>query len=111
MYILSLIFLSALFPDTLAHTDAINHAHHNVHLNGSNLSMLWLLPFMGILLSIALCPLIAPHYWHSNYGKISLFWAAIFFIAFTFNFGFDGSPQSENHFHKIKSRVRNKCRI
>ena len=87
MYILSLIFLSTLFPDALTHTDAINHAHHNVHIDGSSLSMLWLLPFMGILFSIALCPLIMPHYWHNNYGKISLFWAGLFFVLFVFNFG------------------------
>ena len=32
---------------------------------------------------------IIPEYWHHNYGKISLFWAILFFVLFIFNFGFD----------------------
>lgn len=46
-------------------------------LNGAELSVLWAIPFAGILLSIALFPLFAPHIWHRHYGKIALFWAAL----------------------------------
>lgn len=36
---------------------------------------LWsLIPFGGLLLSIALCPLISQHLWERHYGKVSLFW-------------------------------------
>jgi Na+/H+ antiporter NhaD/arsenite permease-like protein len=56
--------------------------HHAPHLDGTNLSLLWVIPFMGILLSIALFPLIAEHFWHHNYGKISLFWGVLFGVAF-----------------------------
>lgn len=58
--------------------------HHGApHLDASALSLLWLIPFIGILLSIAVFPLVAPHFWHHNYGKVSLFWGVLFFIAFT----------------------------
>ena len=38
-------------------------------LNGAELSIGWVLPFAGILLCIAICPLAVPHFWHGNYGK------------------------------------------
>jgi Na+/H+ antiporter NhaD/arsenite permease-like protein len=41
-------------------------------------------PFVGILLSIALFPLLAPHFWHHHFGKISAAWALIFAIPFLF---------------------------
>jgi len=52
------------------------------HLDGSALSIFWALPFAGILLSIAIMPLVAPRFWHRNYGKISFFWATAFIIPF-----------------------------
>lgn len=44
-------------------------------LNGAELSIGWVLPFAGILLYIAICPLAMPHFWHGNYGKVVVFWA------------------------------------
>ena len=44
-------------------------------LNGSDLGLYWAIPFAGILLSIALFPLLAPHFWHHHFGKVALFWA------------------------------------
>ena len=44
-------------------------------LNGAELSIGWVLPFAGILLCIAICPLAVPHFWHGNYGKVAVFWA------------------------------------
>ena len=41
---------------------------------GEILSLWSTLPFMGMLLSIALFPLLAPHFWHDHFGKISVFW-------------------------------------
>jgi hypothetical protein len=43
-------------------------------IDGASLSLLWVLPFAGILLSIALLPLLAGSFWHHHYGKVSLFW-------------------------------------
>ncbi|MCX5801877.1 MAG: sodium:proton antiporter [Candidatus Eisenbacteria bacterium] len=40
------------------------------------------LPFLGILLSIALFPLLAPVFWRRHYVKVSFFWAAVFALPF-----------------------------
>lgn len=52
------------------------------HVDGAALTILWTIPFAGILLSIAAMPLIAPHFWHNNFGKVSFFWALTFVIPF-----------------------------
>lgn len=39
-----------------------------------------IIPFAGILLSIALCPLLTPKFWHHHYGKVSAFWAIAFAV-------------------------------
>lgn len=44
-------------------------------LDGTSLGLTWAVPFAGILLSIALFPLFAPHIWHHHFGKIAVFWA------------------------------------
>ena len=50
---------------------------------------LWsVVPFVGMLLSIAVCPLINAHWWEENMGKISLFWAALFTIPSGILWGF-----------------------
>ena len=58
------------------------------HLNGESLSILWVIPFLGILLSIAVMPLIAPHFWHQNFGKISFFWVLLLIIPLFITQGF-----------------------
>jgi Na+/H+ antiporter NhaD/arsenite permease-like protein len=40
------------------------------------------LPFIGILLSIAIFPLAAPTFWHHHFGKVSLAWSLIIAIPF-----------------------------
>jgi len=58
--------------------------HHGApHFDGKNSSLFWAIPFLAILLSIALFPLLAPHFWHHNYGKISLVIGLTFFVPFT----------------------------
>ena len=57
-------------------------------VDGSHLNLLYIIPFVGILLSIAVIPLIAANFWHHNFGKISLFWALLFILPFTFNYSF-----------------------
>jgi len=57
------------------------------HIIGSELSILWVIPFVGILLSIAIFPLITPHFWHRHFGKISFFWAAVLIIPFIIKHG------------------------
>ena len=46
-------------------------------LDGRTLGLAWALPFVGILLSIALLPLFASHFWEHHLGKIAAFWAAL----------------------------------
>ena len=58
------------------------------HLNVADLSIFWVFPFAGILLSIAVFPLVAPDFWHHNFGKISAFWAILFIIPFLLKVGF-----------------------
>jgi len=52
-------------------------------LDGARLSLLWGAPFAGILLSIALMPLFAAHFWHHHFGKVALGWALAFLVPFT----------------------------
>lgn len=51
-------------------------------IDGRHLSLLWILPFVGILLSIAIMPLAAPHFWHHHFGKVSAAWALMVVIPF-----------------------------
>ena len=61
----------------------------DLHFNEDSFSIRWLIPFLGILLSIAIVPLINPSFWHHHYGKISAFWGILFFLCFAISF----SPQ------------------
>ncbi|PRX30314.1 UIT6 family transporter [Paraburkholderia sp. BL18I3N2] len=56
-------------------------------LDGATLSALWGLPFAGVLLSIALFPLIAPAFWHHHFGKIAAAWALVFLVPFALDYG------------------------
>jgi Na+/H+ antiporter NhaD/arsenite permease-like protein len=49
-------------------------------LDGRALGLAWALPFCGMLLSIALFPLLAPHAWEHHQGKIAAFWAALVLV-------------------------------
>ena len=51
-------------------------------LDGAALSMLWGLPFAGMLLSIALLPLLMPKIWHHHFGKITAGWMALLLAPF-----------------------------
>ncbi len=63
--------------------------HGAPHLDGAALNLLWGIPFVGILLSIALFPLLAPTFWHHHFGKISAAWGAAFLLPFAVGFGLD----------------------
>ena len=55
--------------------------------DGAQLSVLWGVPFAGILLSIALMPLLVPHFWHHHYGKVAAAWGLAFLVPFALVFG------------------------
>ncbi len=74
--------------DTHAET-AVDDGHGDGHGGGGGhaspvgLLPLWTaIPFVGILLSIALGPLVAPHFWHQHFPKVSAFWALLFAVPF-----------------------------
>ena len=46
-------------------------------LAGADMSLLWALPFAGLLISIATGPVLYPHLWEHHYGKFSLGWCAL----------------------------------
>jgi len=46
-------------------------------LDGTTLTLPWLLPFVGLLLMIAVGPLLFPTLWHAHYGKIGAGWSAL----------------------------------
>jgi Na+/H+ antiporter NhaD/arsenite permease-like protein len=49
-------------------------------IDGAKLSVWWVIPFAGLLLSIAIFPLAAPTVWHHHQGKIAAAWALAFLI-------------------------------
>ena len=66
-------------------------------VDGARLNVLWAIPFAGILLSIALMPLIAPGFWHHHFGKISAAWTLAFFLPFAAVFGLGTAGASLVH--------------
>jgi Na+/H+ antiporter NhaD/arsenite permease-like protein len=56
-------------------------AHAAEGLDGTTMSFLWAIPFIGILLSIATGPLFYPHLWEHHYGKFALFWSLCVIVA------------------------------
>ncbi|HEX4408908.1 MAG TPA: sodium:proton antiporter [Xanthobacteraceae bacterium] len=46
-------------------------------LDGASLSWPWALPFVGILLTIAVGPLAFRNFWHQHYGKLAFVWATL----------------------------------
>ncbi len=75
--LLAVVALPVVFPGVASAAD----------LDGSTLSPLWGVPFAGLLLSIALLPLLAPSFWHHHYGKVSAAWALGFLLPFAAIFG------------------------
>lgn len=56
-------------------------------LDAAALSASWTVPFAGMLLSIAIFPIVAPAFWHHHFGKIAAAWAALFIVPFGATFG------------------------
>lgn len=56
---------------------------HDLSLQlGAQLEVYWVIPFAGMLLSIAVCPLTMPRFWHHHFGKVAVFWAFAFLVPF-----------------------------
>ncbi len=74
-----LICLTMLVPETAAAADSGPEI-------GKFLPLWSVLPFVGMLLSIALCPILTPRFWHHHYGKVAAFWALCFAVPFYYYF-------------------------
>ena len=57
-------------------------------LPGEAMSLLWAVPFAGILVCLATGPLLYPRFWERHYGKIALAWALLVVIPLAAAFGF-----------------------
>lgn len=58
-----------------------------VHDLGSVLPAWSVIPFAGMLLSIALLPLLTPDFWHHHYAKITAGWSLLLLVPFTHSYG------------------------
>lgn len=58
-------------------------------MTGFETNILWCLPFVGLLLSIATVPAINGKFWHHNFQWFSLFWGAAFLLPALVAFGLD----------------------
>ncbi len=74
--VLFLLVFFALSFHAIAAEDSQHGAAEHVNLGGA-LPLYSVLPFIGILLSIALLPLFAPEFWYHHFGKVSAFWALV----------------------------------
>lgn len=66
-------------------------------LDGSRLSLNWIIPFGAILLSIALMPILFKSLWHHHYGKIIFGWTLVFIALFNWQFGLSSTMQLVCH--------------
>jgi len=69
--------------------NALAAAAGAAQVNGAELAAPWAIPFVGLLLSIAILPLAAPKLWHHHYGKIAAGWAIAFVVPFAALYGMD----------------------
>ncbi len=69
--------------------NALAAAAGATHVNGAELTAPWAIPFVGLLLSIAILPLATPKLWHHHYGKIAAAWAMSFVVPFAALYGMD----------------------
>jgi Na+/H+ antiporter NhaD/arsenite permease-like protein len=58
-------------------------------IGGATMGVAWALPFAGMLLSIALGPILFPHLWEHHYGKFAAFWAVLVLVPLVLLRGFD----------------------
>jgi hypothetical protein len=56
------------------------------HIHGGDISLAWSLPFIGMLLSVALLPLLTPSLWEHPFAKIAGFWTLAFILLAAFVF-------------------------
>ncbi len=70
---------------------------HAAGLDSGAVTAVWAIPFAGLLLSIAVWPLLAPGFWHHHFGKIAAVWAAAFLLPGAATFGGGAMAQTVVH--------------
>lgn len=68
---------------------ALAEAVHPAHIPGAQLSVIWCVPFACMLLSIALGPIVVPHFWEHHFGKVAVFWGLAFLLPCAMVYGID----------------------
>lgn len=71
-------------------------------LNGAELSGWWALPFVGLLLSIALLPLKYGHFWEHHFGKVSAFWGLCILVPMLFYIGIEATLHELLHVYLVE---------
>ncbi len=66
-------------------------------LDGAGLGLWWAVPFAGLLLSIALMPLLAPNFWHHHFGKVTAAWSLAFLIPLVLIYGMGAATANFVH--------------
>ena len=66
-------------------------------IDGRALTAWWGVPFAGMLLSIALLPLLVPHFWHQHFGKVAAGWSLALLLPFAAAFGAGAAGQALVH--------------
>lgn len=56
-------------------------------LDGTVLTLWWAFPFAGVLLSLAIMPIIVGDFWHNHFGKVAAAWTLITLGTISYNFG------------------------
>jgi Sec-independent protein secretion pathway component TatC len=54
---------------------------------GNSISILFCIPFLGMLLSIAVFPLVKPEWWEHNRKYAVIIWSLLFLIPFAIKYG------------------------
>jgi len=67
------------------------------HLDGATLSLAYALPFVTLLLGIALLPLLAPAFWHRHFGKFAAACALGFLLPFAIGHGVAAAAEGLLH--------------
>jgi Na+/H+ antiporter NhaD/arsenite permease-like protein len=55
---------------------------------GNSISILFCIPFLGMLLSIAVFPLVKPEWWEHNRKYAVIIWSLLFLVPFAIKYGF-----------------------
>jgi Na+/H+ antiporter NhaD/arsenite permease-like protein len=77
--IVVLLLIPALLGQGVSHEEAEELGH---------LLPLWsCIPFVGMLLSIAIVPLVKPHWWEKNLFKVAIAWSLVFLVPFAIAVG------------------------